>query len=126
MLLKSLNQNVSIPFMNNIYIGNIRAVCHKNYTWKLVIVLNLYEFSQFVLSDILSLKCANTSLHPKIRQEAKCANTVNLYTTEKNGIGVRGVTKAIITNKNSTLTGQFNFEPFWLVTIIPLQKIQVI
>ena len=28
-VLKSLNQNVSIRFVNNIYIENIRAVCHK-------------------------------------------------------------------------------------------------
>ena len=53
----------------------------KHYTWRIVIVQNLYEFSQFFLSDFLSSKCFNT-LNIQNILGGKCFNANKLYTTE--------------------------------------------
>ena len=38
----SLDQNVSLFFMNNIYLKIFKAILHKNYTWRFVIIKNPY------------------------------------------------------------------------------------
>ena len=68
-----------------------------NYTWRLIIVQNLYELWQFVLSDFwaqnvlmpespkirLEAKFLNTP-NPKIPQGTECIHTPKLYTTFSN------------------------------------------
>ena len=101
-ILISLDQNVSILFVNNIYFGKI---LEQFATWKLDIVQNLCEFCLFLVW-FLSPKCPNVSkpemcptrqnvLIPsilKISQWAKFPNTLDFYTTvlhSNNGITFR-------------------------------------
>ena len=75
--LTSLDQNVSIIFVNKIYIGNIWIVWHRKLFMKTLYQnQNLCKFWQFFPCDFLGPKCANTP-KPTIPR--------GLYTTDLNG-----------------------------------------
>ena len=69
----SLEQNVSIIFVNNVNVANIRTIwyrklCTKNF---------IFELWQFLFSYCLGRKCSNT---PGMSQRAKCFHIPKLYT----------------------------------------------
>ena len=85
-LLIFLNQNASVLFVNNIYIRNIRTVCHRKLyikTWYslkslwILLILSVWFFEPKLFQYL------HTS-NEKISQGAKCFKAPHLYTTEFN------------------------------------------
>ena len=80
-LLISLDQNVSIHFVNKICIENKRTFWHKKlYMKNCYSSKSLWIFAIF-LSDFLSSKCFNSTNFQSILR-VKCFNAPKLYTTE--------------------------------------------
>ena len=72
----SLEQNIWIIFVNNIYIGNIRTVCYnKSY------VKTFYSSKSLWILNFCSAWFLRIPPNPKIHQGGGCANTPTKYTT---------------------------------------------
>ena len=74
----SLDQNVSVIFMSNIYLKIFKRIYHK----KLYATICCDSISLWILTNFLAWFFGSNvpiSPSPKIPQEEKCANTPNLY-----------------------------------------------
>ena len=94
-LLISLNQNVSILFLNNIYIGNIRTVCHRKLYIKKYSSKSLWILSVFLVW-FLGLKCFNA---PK----SKYVSGGKMFQYPPNCILLSWSVKDILPNEKSNL-----------------------